>query len=302
MTYRFWLVFFLFFSGICIPACTQTDLNTQDPEFIYKTGAGNATVHTSWGSAMKDGRNCQKMKISWEYLGKKIKKINKLTGLQIALLDNNGITELPATMGELSQLFIFSSKSNPIRFIDPAIGRQQSLMILELTGTKLDSLPAEFCDMQNLELLRIMQNESKDTLQLPDDFFKMRSLRTLQIVKADVYKFHANIYEAGRLEKLTCSSCKLSYLPDSIGYASGLVHLDLSDNTLQELPASIGYLKKLQYLSLQNNKLNTLPYTLSYLSNLQTLDVRGNMISREELDILRLSLPRCRVLFDVEKK
>jgi len=302
MTYRFWLVFFLLVSGTYTAARTQTDLNTQDPDFIYKTGAGNATVHTSWGSAVKDGRNCQKMKISWEYLGKKIRKIDKLSSLQIALLDNNGITELPEAMGSLGQLFIFSSKNNPIRFVDPAIGRQQSLMILELTGTKLDSLPSEFCGMQNLELLRIMQNESKDTLHLPEDFFRMRSLRTLQIVKADVYKFHANIYEARKLEKLTCSGCKLSYLPDSIGYASDLVHLDLSDNTLQELPSSIGYLKKLQYLSLQNNKLSTLPYTLAYLSNLQTLDVRGNMISREELDILRLSLPRCRVLFDVEKK
>jgi Leucine-rich repeat (LRR) protein len=77
-----------------------------------------------------------------------------------------------------------------------------------------------------------------------------------------------------------------------------LKHLDLSDNALTVLPTSFTKLRNLEYLNLRNNSLTDLPSGFEWFTKLQTLDVRGNAIPNQTLEILRISLPDCKIIKD----
>jgi Leucine-rich repeat (LRR) protein len=81
-----------------------------------------------------------------------------------------------------------------------------------------------------------------------------------------------------------------------------LKYLEISDNQITEIPEGISKLENLEYLSFQNNQITSLPEKLTFLRKLQTLDIRGNKIPMPEIEILKLSLPKCRILFDAEEK
>jgi Leucine-rich repeat (LRR) protein len=216
-------------------------------------------------------------------------------------LENNAMADLPAEFGMMKNLFIFSSKKNKIIYIDPAISRCTNLMYMELYNTKLDSLPKSMQNLRRLELLRIVANES-DTMRIPEELTSLRGLRDLQLLNCNLYKLPKTVQNFDAMERMIISGCKLDSLPDNFGYMPRLKHLDLENNSILVLPPSFTKLKKLEYLSLRNNKLTELPDGLVWLTKLQTLDVRGNSISDQSLEILRLSLPNCRIIKDAPKK
>src|SRR5690606_35319759 len=144
----------------------QVEFNTSNKEFMYNMGAGNATIYRDCKSASAKAKDCQKLYITGEYLGKNIEKINHFPNLQLALFDTVGLAHIPGSIGDLSQLFVLSIKNNKIIYIDPRIGNLSSLMLFELVGTKLDSIPKSFVGLSNLELFRLINNEA-DTLKIP---------------------------------------------------------------------------------------------------------------------------------------
>lgn len=67
--------------------------------------------------------------------------------------------------------------------------------------------------------------------------------------------------------------------------------LNLSNNLMTGVPAEIGQLKNLEILDLSNNQLTGLPYELGNLKNLKTLNISGNNYSKQDLNIIKQSLP-----------
>ena len=80
-------------------------------------------------------------------------------------------------------------------------------------------------------------------------------------------------------------------LKGEIRFLSNLKQLNLSNNNFTGLPAEVGQLSKLEVLNLSNNPLTGLPYELGNLKNLKTLDLRGTNYAKQDLDVIKKSLP-----------
>lgn len=80
------------------------------------------------------------------------------------------------------------------------------------------------------------------------------------------------------LTKLICRNNLLRNLPESIGFLSVLVILDVSHNQLQNLPTSMGQLQALVELKCEKNKLSFIPPEICYLPRLASLNLDDNAL------------------------
>jgi Leucine-rich repeat (LRR) protein len=71
----------------------------------------------------------------------------------------------------------------------------------------------------------------------------------------------------------------------------------LDNNGLTEIPKSVYKLKNLKYLSLKSNKLSSIADEVCMLKNLEVLDLRGNYFKEYNVAILKVLLPKCRILY-----
>lgn len=273
-------------------AFLQVDFNSQDPDFFKFYGAPNVRIHTSFKDAIKGGLGTLKINIKHEPIGKNIHKIAKIPNTQIVYLENNNIQQLPAQIGDLKNLFILVSKDNPLRYISPAIQTCTSLLYLELWNTRLDSLPNELQYLPNLELFRLLDNQSQDTLILPDSLKRLPRLRTLQFVGVDLYKFPQFVLRSKIIENIYLVNCKIDSLPPDIFYLDKLKEINMEGNRIESIPNEVLKMNHLTFLNLKNNKLTTINEMIAYMPSLQVLDISGNMIPLPELDILRLLFKR----------
>jgi Leucine-rich repeat (LRR) protein len=123
---------------------------------------------------------------------------------------------------------------------------------LDLSGMRLNKLPASIKELKQLESLNLSSNQ-------------------LEVLPR-------SIGELTRLKKLDLKDNLLTRLPESIGNLTHLVFLDASENSLSSLPKSIGNLQGLQKLFLNDNQLTKLPITFNNLTNLLELSLSGNKL------------------------
>ncbi|RCJ41185.1 hypothetical protein A6770_08860 [Nostoc minutum NIES-26] len=153
-------------------------------------------------------------------------EIGQLSNLRELYLSNNQLTMLPAEIGQLSNLSRLDLSNNQLTTLPAEIGQLSSLSRLDLSNNQLTTLPAEIGQLFNLSLLYLIGNQ-------------------------------------------------LTMLPAVIGQLSNLSRLYLGDNQLTTLPAVIGQLCNLSQLDLEKNKLINLPEEIQRLTKLKKLDLRG---------------------------
>jgi Leucine-rich repeat (LRR) protein len=101
-----------------------------------------------------------------------------------------------------------------------------------------------------------------------------------------------DILSMTNLRELNLSNNSLTgALPAEIRHLSNLEVLNISNNKMTGLPAEIGQLSKLRILNAANNQLTGIPHEIGNLQNLELLDLSGNSISKQDLDIIRATLP-----------
>ena len=118
----------------------------------------------------------------------------------------------------------------------------------------------------------LLYNTKLDTL--PNNFGKLKNLKSLTIVKCGF----------SRVQKPICD-------------LSSLETLVLDNNDIGELPQCLYQLKNLKYLSLRSNNLSSLSDHVSFLQNLDVLDLRGNFFKEYDVKVLEILLPNCRILY-----
>lgn len=107
-----------------------------------------------------------------------------------------------------------------------------------------------------------------------------------------------SIFDTVNATALNLSGNRLSgSLPAEVRFLKNLQTLDLSNNNFTGVPAEIGQLQKLEILDLSGNPITGLPYELGNLTSLKVLNLKDTQYSKQDLDIIKKSLPADTVIY-----
>ncbi len=140
--------------------------------------------------------------------------------------------------------------------IPSEIGNLSSLLILNLAGNSILSLPDEFGDLTHMTTCDLSTNHISS---LPSTVGQLDSLVYLSLELNQLTAIPDEITGMANLTTLRLAMNKIAELPMTIGDISTLAELDLYNNKLTELPISINNLTNLTLLSVGENRLTVLP-------------------------------------------
>lgn len=226
--------------------------------------------------------------------------------VRILLNENGLIGEIPAQLGNLSNLVTLSLRHNQIgknqedepipSKIPPELGNLSKLQGLYLHRNFLNgSIPKELGNLSELKELYLYENEL--TGDIPEELGSLLELRKLHLYKN---KLTGDIPKVlGSLPKLTILNLRSNYLlgsiPQELGNLSNLESLYLYDNQLTgKIPPELGSLSKLTDLYLNNNHLEkSIPSELGNLSELEIIQLSSNKLKGSiPTNITEDSLPK----------
>ena len=183
---------------------------------------------------------------------KKIEAARRL-GARALDLQDLGLTELPGSLWQLTQLLELYLDNNNLPGLPESLRRLTKLTRLDADNNQLTELPESLGQLTQLKTLFLQRNQ---LTALPESLGQLTQLQSLYLQKN-----------------------QLAVLPESLGQLKELWTLDLQSNQLTELPESPGQLAQLQTLDLVNNQLTALPESLGQLPQLQVLDLAGNPLN-----------------------
>jgi Leucine-rich repeat (LRR) protein len=188
------------------------------------------------------------------------------------------ITELPESFGELTNLKELNLSYNNLTKLPERFGELKNLTTLNLQSCKLiTELPESFGELTNLKELNLSYN---NLTKLPERFGELKNLTTLNLQNNNLTELPERFGELKNLTTLDLFSNILTELPERFGELTNLTTLDLFSNILTELPERFGELKNLTTLDLSYNKLTKLPERFGELKNLTTLNLRDNKLTK----------------------
>ena len=198
-------------------------------------------------------RNSAESPCGWGKLNVTCDADGRVTDLD---LTERGLTQLPGTFGELTEL-----------------------QRLVLTGNQLATLPPQFGQLRKLRTLHVERNHFTTPASI-EALGGLSQLRELRLSHNDnLTTLPASICQLGQLWYLHLEWCGLTSLPECIGEMSSLRELHLSHNLMTTLPPSICQLSHLQKLHLYLCKLRSLPESFGQLGSLWQLFLEGNSIT-----------------------
>jgi internalin A len=165
-------------------------------------------------------------------------------------LKSLGLTELPASIGHLTQLQTLNIHDNRLMILPDAVGQLSEIQLLDIGFNQLTVLPEALCRLSKLRHLIVYHNR----VAVPPDF----------------------IGQLTQLYALWLDNNELTSLPKTLGQLTRLNLLDISKNRLTALPETLGQLTQLTELRTSGNQLTVLPEYLRRLPNLKVLHLHDN--------------------------
>ncbi len=187
--------------------------------------------------------------------------IGAFTNLEVFLVNENDIPEIPDTITRLHHLARFEASRNQISRIPPDLFQSTCLQHLDLKDNKITLLPPEVCNAKNLKVLNLNENELH---AVPDC-----------------------IGELLNLEQLGLGQNHLKFLPKTLSHLKKLGLIWLYNNELTKLPPDIDSLTNMETFWVNNNKLTTLPRMDSW-NRLRSLQIAGNPLTSLPLGLNNL--------------
>ncbi|MCP4760170.1 MAG: leucine-rich repeat domain-containing protein [archaeon] len=241
-------------------------------------------------------------------------------GLGLVFQDNDKLTYLPESIGNLKFLEYLALYRNSLVKIPKTIGNLKELKILTLGHNKLKSLPESIGQLKKLEKLCLNTNNLSvfpdclthlDSLRdlnlkknqfnyLPESIGELKSLQILNLEKNQINTLPLSIGNFPQLEILRLGVNKLQTLPESIGQLSSLQEFILGANNLISLPESIGDLINLRKLCLNTNKLRVIPNSIKNLSNLKLINLYYNEFTQIPEVLNEIKTRGCKVILNIE--
>jgi Leucine-rich repeat (LRR) protein len=266
-----------------------------------KYGPMGSKVYVDLKEALKVEGGVYKMDLSYKKLDPKdYARLSKLKDLQVLKLSGNEVSEFPKNIGDLYNLVYFCSINNPFTAFPEDLKKLQNLYHLELSYTKIDSIPASIAYLSKLKTIKF--TDTDDTLKLPTTLKYLKNLQDIQIENCVMDSFPRQVFKVPGLKFLYLSKTNTYWLTTHFERLPNLEVLIVENNLLNSVPNNIYLAKNLRLISLRNNRITKLPDTISQMENLALLDLRGNPISKEEIDVVRALLPGCEVKFDAQKE
>jgi internalin A len=207
---------------------------------------------------------------------------NQATELNLQL---KGLTEVPESIGQLTQLQSLYLWGNQLTALPESIGQLSQLETLDLSNNVLTALPESIGQLTQLKNLDLSNNV---LTALPESIGQLTQLETLDLAENQLTELPEFIGQLTQLKILDLQGNRLTALPEFVGQLTQLETLGLAENQLTELPEFIGQLTQLQYLYLSENQLTALPASIGELTQLETLDLSENQLAALPESISRM--------------
>ncbi|MBA1275039.1 leucine-rich repeat-containing protein kinase family protein [Stutzerimonas azotifigens] len=150
-----------------------------------------------------------------------------------------------------------------------------SLEVLNLSGNRLSSLPA---DLHRLHRLKILFCSHNRFTEVPASVGRCEQLEMVGFKANQISHLPAEALPP-RLRWLTLTDNRLEHLPEALGDCERLQKLLLAGNCLQALPASLARCSNLELIRIAANQLTSLPDWLLTMPRLAWLAFAGNPFS-----------------------
>jgi len=147
-----------------------------------------------------------------------------------------------------------------------------TLEVLNLSGNRLSSLPA---DISKLHRLKVLFCSGNPFTRLPEVLGECASLQVLGFKSCRIADVPGDALPP-QLRWLILTDNVVSELPNALGERAALQKLMLSGNRLRQLPESMAQAYRLELVRLSANQLATVPEWLTALPRLSWLALAGN--------------------------
>jgi hypothetical protein len=215
---------------------------------------------------------------AWEEESPKLtelpKTLGQLTQLHKLNLQDNRLMVLPEWLGQLTQLQELSFFRNRLTALPEWLSQFTQLRFLDLACNGLTSLPERLGQLVHLQELDLADNR---LTALPESLGQLTELRLLDLSGNRIAALPESLGRLAQLEHLNMSYEHLAVLPEFL--RQRLLELDFSFKKLDTLPVWVCELTKLQTLKLSNNRLSAVPESLGRLIQLQSLDLSNNQLT-----------------------
>ncbi len=172
-----------------------------------------------------------------------------LGGIRRLYINQNKLTEIPESIGNLRMLVSIDLSANYLLKIPESIGNLRQLIRLFLEDNKISALPGNLAHLAALT-----------------DLFLDRNRFTM--IPAVIQYLHA-------LRDFNAADNKISVIPDWIGHLVNLRSINLNSNKISELP-DMSKLVRLGTLNLSGNEFTTVSENLTNLIHHANIDLRNN--------------------------
>lgn len=159
--------------------------------------------------------------------------------------------------------------------LDLKIFKLSCLNFLQVSNTKLFSLPEDLGNLLHLKTLDLHRNSLQE---LPSSIGLLKELKNLDLSGNELEVLPSALGQLSSLHTLNLNCNKLTEIPD-LKEVTELSRLDLSHNQLTELPESLFELQHLAELQASNNNFTSLSSNVSKLSALKVLILNANEIT-----------------------
>ena len=139
-----------------------------------------------------------------------------------------------------------------------------------------------------LDFLNFLQISNTKLLSLPEELGKLLNLKTLDLHRNSIEKLPASIGCLKELKNLDLSGNELQLLPAELGELTLLQTINVNCNKLTELP-SVATLKNLSRLDVSHNQLIELPDGIYELEHLAEIDASNNQIAAIDANVSKLT-------------
>jgi class 3 adenylate cyclase len=157
--------------------------------------------------------------------------LGQLTQLEHLTIQNNRLTELPDSLGQLTQLRYLDISgeatpgNNPLIKLPESIGQLTQLRHLKASGNRLAELPESLGQVTHLRDLELRSNQ---LTVLPESLGKLTELRSLDVSRNQLIALPESLGQLTQLQNLSLWGNRLTSLPESLGQLTQLLTLHLS--------------------------------------------------------------------------